>query len=402
MSFDIVTYWKYGKTFYSLEHLSDIHGKLTIHALRAIKKRGEYEIDKTVTLDSVDSISEFLSNSRHCFLNLSGNQVLLRNVEKLENDKKTISAAFPNIDTDDFYYQILETGNRNIVALCRKEYVNSIVERYQSHNISIIGISLSFLAIQPLLPLIHHEKIIISNYHLIKHNDEIISFEKIEYSDEEKNYEIDGSLIPYKYLIALGSIFCYSSFHPKISSNLDIKNRELKRIHAEKVFFRKSLIIGTSLLLITLLINFLIYSFYYTEFQELNTEYNLDLFQKRNYETRISNIKEKEKAVSNILKKSNSNSTYYLNRIIYTIPDSISLTEFIYQPLEREIRATDPIIISENQIEIAGESKNEKHFSNWLKRLEKISWIKNVVITDFSYKEPGASEFKVKLNIIKQ
>lgn len=399
MSLNIATYWNYGKTFCSIEHQSNMGGEIHIHALSAIRKKDEYEIEKTTASDSFEKLSQQLPKNQHCFLNITGNQILIRLVAPTENAKKTIASAFPNIDTSEFYYQILETENQNIVAVCRRDFVNSIVESYRQHNIAIIGISFGFLAIQNMVSLIPDQEIPLAHYQLMKLKDEIISFEKTELKPGKKVYHIEGSTVQNEYLLALAGLFSYKSLPANTSSNLVVKNQELSKSFREQVFFRKGLMSAIGVLLFVLLINFLLFSSYYSELQNLTGQHQIELSQKKKYDAKLAEIKEKEKWVSNILENSNSKTSFYINRIVSILPESIALTELTYQPLERQIKTGDPIKLSENQIRISGENGDEESFSYWIKNMEEISWISEIKVADFSYKTASISEFTVNLSI---
>lgn len=400
MNFSLSTYWNYGNEFCSIEHCINADGNIYIYALTALKKNGELDINGTFFSSSVEQAKTKLKKNQHCFLNITGNPVLIKGTSTSGNDKKIIGSAFPNIDIEQFYYQILKTPSQNFVAVSRKDQVHEIIEDYKKNALEVIGISFGFFAIQNLLRLLKEEKLQLGSYDLALAEDQITGYQKSDSLQEEKLYQLDDTEISSNYLLALAGIFSYGILHESLSSNFQGFNAELKTEHRQKVFFRKGLVLGTGVLLISLLINFLLFSRYYEEHQNLTEEYQAELLLKKVYEEKQIKVANKEKLVTNILNNSSSNSTFFLNRLITSKPSSIILSEFTFQPLERQIKDREPIRLMEHQVQISGESADEAEFSLWIRTLEEKTWIKEINVKDFSYKNSQNSQFSLLLILI--
>lgn len=394
----MITYWNFGKEYCSLEHSSGSRLPENIFALQAYKKKGEFEKSNTISSTSVKELSNQLKKNQHCFLTLTNNQVLLKATNVSGNEAKIISTAFPNIELEEFYYEILKTSSQQLVALCRKEHVHQIIAEYQNEGIRIIGFSLSFFSIQNLLPLLKEDEISFSKYEIRKKGNQLLSFGK-NTNSAEIAYEIEDLTVNSKYLLPLASLFNYEANNSFIRSNTSLKNSDLRKEHKQKVFFKKGMLAGISLLLISLLLNFMFFSSYYTELQELSGQYEEELTQKQANNLKAQEIAAKEKLVSNIFNNSTSKSSYFLNRIIKSKPKSVLLGEFTFQPLLKQIKENETIKLDTNKIIITGESKEEISFSAWIKKLESMRWIKEVQISHFGYKSAQNSEFTLNLTL---
>jgi hypothetical protein len=324
---------------------------------------------------------------------------LLKSTEKTGQDVKVVAAAFPNLDLNDFYFEIIETSSGNIVAICRKSQVHQIIASFAEQNIRIIGFSLGFSLIQNLLGVIGQNKIILPTYNITTTNKKIESFERAGKEQEEVNYAIGDTPISSKFLLPLSAILRYSSENIYGGSNFREKNFHLKKDHHQKVFFRKGLATAVLLLLATLLLNFLLFSTYYSELQQMAGRYSVEISQKQAYDRKVLELNGKEKIVENIFNNSDSRSSFYLNRLISEKPSSVLFNEFTYQPLQKKIKDKEPISLENNLLRIAGESKDEGEFSNWIKNLEKNPWVSEVKVSDFGYSSPGISEFQLSLRI---
>ena len=159
MTDSILSYLTFGNTYCSIEHIVDADETIDIRILTATKKNGEFHIQKSIFENDIEIISTEIDKNQHCFLNISGGQVLIKVTSISGNDTKIIGSAFPNIDLNDFYYQILKTSSQNFVALCRKDYIRSILKIYATNKIEVIGCSLGFFTIQNLTNFLQEEDI---------------------------------------------------------------------------------------------------------------------------------------------------------------------------------------------------------------------------------------------------
>lgn len=393
------TYWNYGKEFASIDHCSKADGTFIIYSLTAAKKNGEYHIQKTFKDISIKNVAKQLNKNQHLILNITGSQVLIRATGGSGNDLKILGSSFPNIDTNEFYYQILRTSSQCFVALCRKEYVEETLKLYKATNLEIIGFSLGFFTIQHSLNFFPEQIISLPGYSLNTNEKEILSFEKNDIPLAPIDYSIDDTVVNSDYLLSLFGLFGYEGNPDNLSSNFSEKNTSLKKDQHQEVFFRKVLWVGSTFLLAILLLNFVFFTNYYSEYQRLNDEYQVELIQKEAGDEKLKTIIEKEKMVDKILNNGKSKSSFFLNRIIVSKPATIVLKEFTYQPLKGQIKENESIKLIQDQILISGESADDKEFSTWLKLLEELGWVEKVEVAEYSYKTSGVSEFRIMLNI---
>lgn len=399
MASSFVSYWNYGKKYCGIEYRSSLNEGLNFSILSAIKKKGEFEIETSFQATDPEKCARKLPKNQHAYLCITGNNVLLKSTEMTGPDVKVVSAAFPNLDLNDFYFEILPASIGSIVALCRREQVHHIIASFAEQNIRVVGFSLGFASVQNLLGIIKQNEIFLSTYSIIIKEKKIVSFKKEEKEQAEANYTIGDTNISSRFLLSLSAIFNYSGGTIYSQSNFDEKNLQLKKEHHQKIFFRKGLATAVVLLLSMLLINFLIFSSYYAELQQMSGRHSVEISQKQAYDRKFLELNEKEKIMENIFNNSNSRSSFFLNRLINEKPSSVLLNEYTYQPLQKKIKDKEPISLETNLIRIAGESKNEEDFSNWIKNLEKNPWIVEVKVSDFGYSSPGISEFHLTLKL---
>ena len=329
MNFSFLKYWNYGSRYCGLEYASYSTGNNSISGLTAIRKKGEFHPEKTFqSSSSVKEIASNLPKNQHAFLCITHQQVLLKKTDTKGSVVKIVTSAYPNVDLNDFYYEVLPVESGNMVALCRRELVHEIISSFEKHQISIVGFSLGFLTIQNLLPAIGETTISFTSYTISNNGNIIVSYEKIE--NEEATYKISDIEVNNKFLLSLSSLFNYAKGNVNTYSNFEHKNQELRKHHYQKTFFQKGLTTAVMLLLVLLLINFILFSSYFSEFQEMNEKYQAKISQKEVYVKKLEILRKKEEMAGNILSNSGSRTSFYLNRLVSSKPESLLLKEISY------------------------------------------------------------------------
>ena len=110
-------------------------------------------------------------------------------------------------------------------------------------------------------------------------------------------------------------------------------------------------------------------------------------------------VSKKQKMVDDLLKSNGSKSSFYSHTIIESLPETILLSDYHYQPLLRRIKEDAPIEISENHILVSGSCIKSSDFSEWINHLEKMGWIAKVAIVEYRNTSSKKSEFKVSILI---
>ena len=110
-------------------------------------------------------------------------------------------------------------------------------------------------------------------------------------------------------------------------------------------------------------------------------------------------VNKAQKTTEDILKSSTSKSTFYINAIVNSLPESILLSEINYQPLEKRIKDDKPIELNLNTIIVSGESNNSTQYSQWITLLENMNWIDKVTVESYNDSKTSASNFSIKINI---
>lgn len=391
------SYWDYGNTFCGIE-ITIVEGKEKLFGVTAKKKQGEFIELEFLQLPSVIDVGQNLSNQRHCFLAINSDKVLIKSVPSQENDPKTVSNAFPGLSLMDFYYEILKTRKSSVVAICRKDYVHDILKELEQQKINVLGFHLGITPLQSLAPLFKERKVNVPRF-LIGVEEKNIKNIVPNENYSETIYELEDIKVASEYLVSLAMLFSYTGANSNSLNNFGEENKNLFRLHQEKVFFKKGMFLGVGLLLVSLLVNTFFFNSYFKKEQQLNEELVFMESQQNGMEVKLEAVNKKEQLVDHILNSGTSKSSYYLNKIVVLKPSSIGFSDIKYQPLNKSIRPDKEIEYSQNSIIVSGESKDKADFSKWIIDLGKLKWVEKVSVVHYGNVDKNLSAFSITIGI---
>ncbi|NGX82680.1 hypothetical protein [Aequorivita sp. KMM 9714] len=391
------SYWDYGNTFCGIE-ITIVEGKEKLFGVTAKKKQGEFTDLEFLQFPSLKDVDKNLSVQRHCFLAINSDKVLIKSVPSQENDPKTVSNAFPGLSLTDFYYEILKTPKNSIVAICRKDYVHNILKELEQQKINVLGFHLGITSLQSLASLFKKEKVNLPRFLISVEEKNIMNIVSNE-NYSETIYELEDIKVASEFLVSLAILFRYTGANTNSSNNFGEENKNLFRLHQEKVFFKNGMFLGIGLLLVSLLVNTFFFNSYFKKEQQLNEELVFMESQQVGMKSKLERVNQKEKLVDHILNSGSSRSSYYLNSVVALKPSSIGFSDIQYHPLNRSIRPDKQIEYSQNNMIVSGESKDKPDFSKWIVNLENLDWVEKVSVLHYGNLSKGINSFSITIAI---
>lgn len=387
----------FGNRFCGIEH-STKNNKDIIYGCILKKNKQELNIASLFEIKSIDEASQKISKNQHALLVINNNNVITKTIESTQNDTLTLLyKEFPNINIKDFYYEVLHQGHKHFISLCRKDYVNKIIDAYTKQNILIIGLSLGNYIINLSSSYINATSIYTSNA-LIELVNQNITLIKKEHPVKQ-DYNINNLKLTNFYVLSFCGALKVFLNNTITQTNFVKKETELLNNYKHSRFFNQFLKIGGLLILVTLLINFFLFNYFFNKVNQLEQTVLLNNNSKNEIIKLNKLTLKKQKKAINLLKNNKSKTSFYTNTIAVNLPKSILLTEFNYQPLLSQVKSNSPIIVEKNKINIAGMSNNSKAFSNWIAKLEQEKWITKVSIVDYGSNTLNTSNFKIKISL---
>lgn len=395
----IKTYHQFGNRFCGVEHATKGNNEI-LYATVLKKSRKALDTYDFIEANSVEELALRLNKKQHVFLIINNDNVLTKCVEVKNQVKKEalVYNAFPNLDLNDFYFEILTQDDAHFVSICRRGYLDALILEYKKHNISIINIALGNNVLSNITDFFNRSSIMLSNAEAALQNKQIKSFEKVEVL-ETTNYNVNGIITNNFGLLSLSAALDTVINQYSTEGNLDFHIQTLRQNFFQSRFYSQFIKVGLVIILSVLLINFFVFSHYFNRVNDLQQTAQINENTKQDLLLLNEEVDKSQKMVEDMLKTNASKSSYYTNAIIQSLPQSILLSELNYQPLLKSIKKDKAVNTEANTITISGLSNKSEAFSKWLNTLERVYWVNHVNVSNYEDTSSSQSKFSIKLDI---
>ncbi|MDC1324527.1 PilN domain-containing protein [Flavobacteriaceae bacterium] len=382
-----------------MEH-SGHHQDDVLNATLLVHSKKELNIHASFKETSIEAVSTKLPKHQHITLSINNGKILSKTLKSDHTEGiKLVYSAFPNINLDDFYFEIHSQKNIHFINVCRKDYINALVDTYAKHKLSVLNISLGNHAVINLIDFINEDTIFSSNAKIVVEDTAVIEIEKAEVPLQ--NYEVNGSTVTNQQLLSFSAALQPILNNNSTKTNFSTKKNQLVDAYKHRRFFHQFMKFGGLFILGVLLVNFFVFNHYFESVNALKQLSEINLSTKNKITSLNETVSIKQKMVDDLLKSNGSKSSFYCDAIIQSLPKTVLLTDYSYQPLLRRIKEDRAIEVSEKTIFISGSSVQSADFSEWINRLEKMDWIEKVAIMEYRNTNSKKSEFKISIRIKK-
>ncbi|PWK17108.1 hypothetical protein [Xanthomarina spongicola] len=392
-------YLLFGNTFYGVEH-TIIENKETIIVVSLKKKKNDLDIVLKKTTDSIESVSSYIPKKSGVTIVINNDKVLSKKVPfSKDEDSKLIQNAFPNINLNEFYFDVLCQKNACFIAICRKQYVDTLIEDYRNKNLFVLNVSFGNHVFSNISEFLDSEEVFTSNALIEKNRLGIENINK-QSNTITQEYDINGLNVSNMFLLSFAAILeLVLSKKVNEQSNFDSKYAALTNDYQQQRFFSQFLKVGLLFVLTILFINFFIFNHYFNKVSDLRQTSQVNETSRQQLIAIKEDVDKKEKFITDILKSESSRSSFYANAIMISLPQSINISEFNFQPLTKRVKAEKPIEYELNTILLKGISSVTSDISNWVTELERLNWVEKVIITEYSESNMSLTEFSLLITI---
>ncbi|TMM52145.1 hypothetical protein FEE95_20880 [Maribacter algarum] len=390
------TYLKEGFTYSGLE-ISESEKGEAYYLLELKKSKGELLITNKKELESLDALPSSIQKKYPIFLCINTSDILMKKVDFNNNTnvEAIVYQAFPNIDLNNFYYEVIQKEKSPVVTLSRRESVDSILRQLQELKVKISTFSLGVSALTNVIPYLEEETMIVSNHEINIINKTIESL-TLAKAENKRLYKINGLELSSSYLLSFSQILGNLNQSARSTNFIEV-TENLKWEFRNFRIFNQVLKFSLVFFIVLLLGNFFAYNSYHEEVGHLNAAMEATSSKKDELTFLDASVKRKQERVETLSKSSNSKATYYLDLFAQRIPTSILLSDIKYQPLAKPVRENKPILLEEGTMLVSGISKDVNAFSFWVEELEKEEWINSVETLDYDYAGKSTSNFLIEI-----
>lgn len=390
------TYLKEGFTYSGLEITESETGE-RYFLLELKKSKGELVITNKKELTSLEELPKSIQKKYPIFLCINTKNILTKKVAAVNGTdaNSIVNQAFPNIDLNNFYYEIIQQTSGPIVTLSRKESVDTILKKLQELKIKISRFSLGVSPLENVAPYLEENEILLSNLQVQLSDKVITNITPVE-SENKQLYTVNGLELSSSYLLPFSAIL--GNLNNSLSStNFEAVTDNLKWEFKNFRIFNQVMKIALAFFIALLLGNFFVYNAYHEDVGQLNAAMEATSSKKDELTFLDASVKRKQERVETLSNSSNSKATYYLDLFAQNIPNSILLSEIKYQPLAKPVRENKPILLEDGVLLVSGISKDVNDFSFWIEELEKYEWVTSAETLDYDYAGKTTSNFLIEI-----
>ncbi len=394
----VVSYLQFGNHFCGIEH-TIVNGKDTIITCLLKKGKNKIEIERSYETNSIEEATKSLPKNQHAVLIINNDHVLSKSItSEIKDPLKLVYKVFPNIDLNQFYYEVLSQGKTNFISICRKDQIDTIIKAYSKQQIKILNFSLGNTCISGISEFISNTTILTSNATIVSEQQLISSIDK-SINETISNYDVNGLEVTNKMVLSLAG-----ALHPILKTNTSQTNfKDLKQTldkdYKQSRFFNQFFKFSLLFILGLLLLNFLFFNHYFDRVKTLQQTSQVNETNKATILKLNDEVNTTKKLVDDMLKSNTSKSSYYTNDIVKSLPNTLLLTELHFQPLLKRVKEDQPVNYNEGIIIVSGESTSSEVFSEWIATLETKKWIDTIKIKTYSDTSKSKSIFTIILNL---
>ncbi|MFT6637667.1 MAG: hypothetical protein ACJAYP_000223 [Flavobacterium sp.] len=370
------------------------------YIITIVKKAKEgFSIIDSITQSSLD-IDYLKKINAPIFLNINTDKVLCKTIDGIErNDLIAVKKKFPSINIDEFNYDLWHHNNKTMLAIARKDYCNNIISQLEPIKGLLFQVNIGIIALKNIVNYFPKEinEISLNHNHL-----DLLEFNLINKPIEKATYSINSIELTSQNIVNFSSVLNLN-FESNDLGSVKILNKGIKNDYFQNMFFKKTGIFFVYFILGVLLINYLLFSYYFNQYNELSIiKENVEI-----QENQLKKIKkevvEKEQILKGFNSSDNKKASFIINEVTKNIPSTIILDKLHFNPLLKKGQDLVLDTYEDQIILISGITNNEIYFSDWIQNISNSDIVKEVFVINYGKKESEKTEFtlKIVLNEIK-
>ena len=357
-------------------------------------------------IESLEAFSNSLKEKPPVVLILNGKGIIHKHVSWNETDdgKSLLHKAIPNASPVEFYLQQSEPFNGKILlSIARRSFVDQILDQCLLNKLEVIGCSLGPCVLESILPLLDIGKgyqydFSFSEYSLSVVDNHLENFKSGQPS-EEGQVKIGEDEISFASLIPFAAAF-------STLAGLAVPKTDIHRVQTQKEenkqkhLFLFTLYGFVGFLLILMLANFFVFDHFKSKKQHLEhvMALNRDILQKQDTLTKEYHRKQEFLERTGMLQASRA--SFYADDLGRDLPAAISLSGMNINPFQKPKTEEEKISFQNKTIRISGFCNQSLELNDWMQGLKKKTWVKNLVLLNYSQgKGMSSGEFLLQMDI---
>lgn len=367
-------------------------GNTTIYNVLIVDKKSDaLSVEKSFSTEDFDVVKDKVNTSIPLLLNFYGKGIINKQVSAKGNYLKEVLF---NASIDDFYIYELHQNQQNFISIVRKDVLEKFFALFLENKYLVVDYSIGPFVGVLFKGLSNTSSIISADYELSFVDDYLIETQK--QNAITKKYTLGEEKINNTQVPLFSTLLHYLYPSDNFSYDTEFLKENKKENVLKKTFNTVATVLGI-FFLSALLISYLLLNYYNDKY----VSYESQLYNLNDTYNQVKKLESEKENKTKILQESgilNQNFlSFYMYRIVNSIPDNVGLNSLKVNPTQKKIKNFEKIIFETNTIIINGNSNSSMPINSWVKELKKEKWISKIEILDFSKSRNKKSEFTLKI-----
>lgn len=361
-------------------------------------------IEKSEASLHLDALLGKLPKGMPICLVLGGKGVVLKKHAVLsENIEEALGGLFPNIQIASFAYQHIRMSKHSVIALARLEQVASLIREFNDAGHEVLNIDLAFGSLPLVMPMLRDlaSPLATTEWELIPSEGGLADFSP-HFSSQPIAYQLGNDTFTSNHLASLAA--CLNTL---LSPGESLQNAEVLLVSKQNYQYKQLFRFAGISFLVFMLVALLINTFLYFSWSEKLQQQSLSLATQGNVIAKLDSLQSHYNAQRQFLEKNSlgqsSLTSWYADQIGASMVDGIGLTGLQIFPADPENKKDEKLVqeFLGNRIIIKGNSQRSAQLNEWIKKLQLLSWVKEVKVMPYSENREGKGEFELQVSIVK-
>jgi len=388
-----------------LELILGPEGALTFFAVLLASDGGKVLVEKTYPkLSSWQELVNTLPDRIPIAMAVTGRAVFQKAVQDAARfeGEKIVSAILPTVDAGDFYYQLVHAGGADELFVVKKEILDPVLERAEQLSLNVASVQLGYSPLIGIITLIASTSgELNTGAYCLKLADGSINFkahqgtpiphgEPVNLAGEE----VSGLYLT-AYAAALDAIIRGPETLVGIASSYIEGNASGQRYDQK---FRIAVAFTLAVTLALLLVNFLLFSYYYGKGSGAASSDEARAARGAQYAAKKGEVGAEEAFFLERGWLKGYRLSLLASRLAAGVPDSVQLTALSIFPAHDHAGDGSPrLTFSRDTVLSSGSCKSPAELDDWLTRLRRLEEVRKVNVAAYRYNpRSGRSEFTLE------
>jgi hypothetical protein len=306
----------------------------------------------------------------------------------------------PGIHLSDFFIQLFVQENNTLFAsIQRREQLTSLIKDIEVKLPELSDVYIGCSAVTAITGLVSNFNYLQPNLNRVElQNDFVAQIIPTSEPRDQSEIEIGGLNMSSKNLLSFSSGFAYLT-NQVLYKTVDTEQFQWRQKHLEKNKFKLALTFFLSFGFALCLINFLLFSNYFSQTQKLDSELGLyqDKYDKIN--ELLTNYEKKKSLIEETGLLENYFFSTYTDKIAATLPKEVVLTDLVFNPvMETDLSEDSLMNFNKKLLMIKGNCNKSLLINEWVNVLKTQNFIKDVNLEKFSFNSDGNQpNFEIKI-----